>query len=110
MPLPDPSDQPLVTYAQNREDLFPWALVGHRTPGTYVDVGCYDERLHSVTRLFYDQGWSGLNIDANDQFASQYQERERDRFVWTGIGAEEGEMSFRFYPNPRTVSRRSTTT
>ena len=27
----------LISYAQNREDLYLWALVGHRPAGTYVD-------------------------------------------------------------------------
>ncbi len=62
----------LISYAQNREDLYLWALVGHRPGGTYVDVGCNDERLHSVTKLFYEQGWSGLNIDANESFAAGF--------------------------------------
>lgn len=91
--------QPLITYAQNREDLYLWALLAHRTPGTYVDVGCYQERLHSVTRLFYERGWSGLNIDANTRFASQYRCRTRDRFVGAAIGATAGELVFRQYPN-----------
>ena len=64
--------QTLGLTRQDREDLYLWALVGDRTPGTYVDVGCYDERLHSVTRLFYEHGWSGLNIDANDGFRPGY--------------------------------------
>jgi FkbM family methyltransferase len=87
----------LISYAQNREDLYLWALVGHRSRGTYVDVGCNDERVHSVTKLFYDQGWSGLNIDANDAFAAGFAARTRDVFVVSGVGAEAGELTFRQY-------------
>jgi len=87
----------LISYAQNREDLYLWALVGHRPAGTYVDVGCNDERVHSVTRMFYEQGWSGLNIDANDSFAEGFATRTRDRFVTSGIGAEPAELTFRQY-------------
>ncbi len=90
---------PLVSYAQNREDLYLWALVGHRTPGTYVDVGCNHERLHSVTRLFYEQGWSGISIDANGQFEREYRHRLRDRFVEAGVGEASGSLVFRHYPN-----------
>lgn len=93
-----PADAPLVSYAQNREDLFLWALLAHRTPGRYVDVGCYDEREHSVTRLFYERGWSGVNIDANEAFAEGYRRRDRDQFVCAGIGSEPGELVFRVYP------------
>jgi FkbM family methyltransferase len=93
----DPS-QTLVTYAQNREDLYLWALVGHRTPGFYVDVGCNHERLHSVTRLFYEHGWSGINIDANARFEPEYLWRTRDTFVASGVGEAAGELVFRDYP------------
>lgn len=96
--MADLIDRPLVSYAQNREDLFLWGLLAHRTPGTYVDVGCYQERLHSVTRLFYEHGWCGLNIDANPEFEAQYRVRERDTFVWSGIGSTAGELVFRSFP------------
>lgn len=97
-------DRPLITYAQNREDLYLWALLGHRTNGTYVDIGCNEERSHSVTRLFYERGWSGLNIDANESFGAQYRVRTRDRFIATGIGAEPGQLLFRVYPEQHGLS------
>jgi FkbM family methyltransferase len=93
------ADAPLVSYAQNREDLYLWALLGHRTPGTYVDIGCNHEREQSVTRLFYDRNWSGLNIDADPKYGAEYRCRDRDRFLSVGIGAASGEMSFRIYPD-----------
>ncbi len=88
---------PLVSYAQNREDLYLWALIGYRTPGFYVDVGCNHERLHSVTRLFYERGWSGINIDANPLMEREYAVRDRDVFVASGVGQTAGEMVFRQY-------------
>jgi FkbM family methyltransferase len=91
----DDINRPLVSYAQNREDLYLWALVGHRTPGFYVDVGCNHERLHSVTRLFYDRGWSGINIDANPLMEQEYAVRDRDQFVASGVGEVIGQMVFR---------------
>lgn len=87
----------LVSHSQNREDLYLWALVGHRPNGVYVDVGCNSESRDSVTRLFYDHGWSGVNIDANDRFAPEYSRRERDRFVHAGVGAAPGTFTFRDY-------------
>lgn|GEM_PF-6512910 len=89
----------LVTYAQNREDLFLYALVGHRTPGVYIDIGCNHERKHSVTRMFYEIGWRGLNVDANPIFADEYrQARPDDRFINCGISDAAGELTFRSYP------------
>lgn len=89
----------LVTYAQNREDLYLYALVGDRVNGTYVDVGCNHERLHSVTRLFYELGWRGLNIDANPAFGAEYAAaRPDDAFLNVGIGEHDGALTFRVYP------------
>lgn len=97
-----PSNGPggaLITYAQNREDLYLYALLGDRGNGTYVDVGCNHERLHSVTRLFYELGWRGLNIDANPAFAAEYAAgRPDDVFLNVGVGEHAGELTFRVYP------------
>ena len=89
----------LISYAQNREDIYLWALVGHRTPGTYVDVGCNDEQVGSVTRMFYDLGWSGLDIDADPKYRAGYSRRKRDAFLAIGISDEPGEHTFRIYPD-----------
>ena len=31
--------------------------------GFYVDVGAHDPAFHSVTKLFYDRGWRGVNVE-----------------------------------------------
>lgn len=90
---------PLITYAQNREDLYLFALIGHIENGFYVDVGANHERLHSVTRLFYERGWSGINIDANPTLIAEFAaERPKDANVNVGVGATDGKMRFREYP------------
>jgi FkbM family methyltransferase len=90
----------LVTYAQNREDLYLWALVGHVERGTYVDVGAYDSTLHSVTRLFYDRGWHGINIEANARrMASFLRDRPGDINLCTGVSSAPGTATFREYPD-----------
>jgi FkbM family methyltransferase len=54
---------PLVSYAQNGEDVVLWRAVGHVEGGVYVDVGAYDPVDDSVTKLFYDRGWRGLDVE-----------------------------------------------
>ena len=89
----------LVTYAQNREDLYLFALLGHVVNGFYVDVGAYHESLHSVTKLFYDRGWHGINIDANEGLMSQLSiHRPRDINLAVGVSDVEGLQTFREYP------------
>src|SRR5688572_4513997 len=54
---------PLITsFAQNGEDVRLWRIFANQGPGFYVDVGAGDPTADSVTRLFYDSGWTGINI------------------------------------------------
>lgn len=87
-----------VSYAQNREDFliaafFPDVAVGH-----YVDVGASEPEQYSVTKLFYDQGWSGINVEPIPELAEALRsERPRDVTVQVALGAEEGSLTFRQY-------------
>jgi hypothetical protein len=56
--LPDVS-----SYAQYGEDLVLWVALAHISKGFYIDVGASDPVQDSVTKLFYDRGWTGINIE-----------------------------------------------
>jgi FkbM family methyltransferase len=76
-----------VSYAQNLEDVVLWRVFQHVHKGTYVDVGAADPSEDSVTRAFYERGWSGLNIEPNPEFADRLrQERPRDAVVQACVG------------------------
>jgi FkbM family methyltransferase len=69
----------LISYAQNLEDIVLYKALWDVKNGTYVDVGAGDSEYLSVTKLFYDLGWSGLNVEPNSQYFSKLQqERPRD--------------------------------
>ena len=53
----------VISYAQNFEDVMLWRALQHVGAGYYVDIGANDPVVDSVTRWFYEQGWSGLNIE-----------------------------------------------
>ena len=36
--------------------------------GFYVDVGAADPEELSVTRAFYERGWSGINVEPRDEY------------------------------------------
>lgn len=55
----------LISYAQNYEDVMLWRAVGHIDDGFYIDVGAAWPTNDSVTKLFYDHGWRGINIEPN---------------------------------------------
>lgn len=64
-----------ITYAQNGEDIvLARAFPAHH--GRYIDVGAASPTLHSVTKLFYDRGWRGVNVEP---LVSWYEELERER-------------------------------
>jgi FkbM family methyltransferase len=52
-----------VSYAQNFEDVLLWRALRGVTHGFYIDVGAAHPDTDSVTRAFYDRGWSGINIE-----------------------------------------------
>ena len=56
--------------------------------GHYVDVGANHPRSDSVTRLFYEQGWSGITIEPLDEFVELHREqRPRDVQLQVAITA-----------------------
>ncbi len=90
----------LTTYAQNREDLYLYALLCDLKKGFYVDVGANHERLHSVTKLFYKIGWKGINIEPNSKLIKEFKlKRKRDINLQTAVSDKSGTLSFREYPN-----------
>lgn len=88
----------LISYAQNREDVYlNWLLAGKEN-GFYVDVGASDPIHDSVTKFFYDRGWSGINIEPIDtHFKNLIKERPRDINLQIGIAQTTGKLQFRQY-------------
>jgi FkbM family methyltransferase len=66
-----------------------------RKTGFYVDVGAADPVNLSVTKWFYELGWSGLNIEPNRQlFERLAADRPRDINLACGVGAIATEAQF----------------
>jgi FkbM family methyltransferase len=58
-----------TSYAQINEDITLWNLVGHeKNTGFYIDVGANDPEHFSVSKSFYDAGWTGINIEPQAGF------------------------------------------
>lgn len=57
----------------------------------YIDVGCNDSYIDSVTKLFYDRGACGINIDPVREYIDDYNaERPRDINLCLGCGRNHG--------------------
>jgi FkbM family methyltransferase len=52
-----------ISYAQNGEDALLARVLRGVERGRYVDIGAHDADMHSVTRAFYERGWSGVNVE-----------------------------------------------
>jgi FkbM family methyltransferase len=81
----------LVSYAQNFEDIMLWRALKHIKEGFYIDVGAAWPRKDSVTKLFYDRGWRGINVEPNPEFARLLkEERPRDVNLEQAMGDHTG--------------------
>lgn len=89
-----------VSYAQNREDVILNAFFDASETGFYVDVGANHPVHESVTKLFYDKGWSGINIEPTRWiFELLKLTRPRDVTIPVGVSNCDGVMQFREYPH-----------
>jgi FkbM family methyltransferase len=82
---------PFVSYAQNFEDVVLWRALRHIEKGFYVDVGAQDPEIDSVTRAFYERGWSGINIEpVEEYFIRLNQARPHDSNLRIAVGGMSG--------------------
>lgn len=88
----------VTTYAQYNEDLVLLALFHNVKKGFYVDVGANDPTLDSVTKIFYDRGWTGINIEpAKSIYLKLSKNRPNDINLHCGAGSESISLVFREY-------------
>jgi hypothetical protein len=66
--------------------------------GFYVDVGAHHPHRFSSTKLLYDRGWSGLNIDVTNSMRTLFpKSRPRDQFHFGLVGHPRTTTFFRFF-------------
>src|SRR3954469_14138544 len=86
----EPPGWPLsfISYAQNCEDVLLWRAFRDLPRGFYIDAGAQDPDVDSVTRAFYDRGWSGVNVEpVADYHARLVRARPRDMNLCAALGA-----------------------
>ncbi|MGY2803717.1 FkbM family methyltransferase [Bradyrhizobium sp. USDA 4506] len=85
----------MISYSQNFEDVLLARLFQGQSIGFYIDVGAWDPTRHSVTRHFYDQGWTGVNIEpVQRQFQLFVGERARDKNLNVAVADSAGRVRF----------------
>jgi FkbM family methyltransferase len=84
-----------ISYAQNYEDALLHRALSDVDVGVYVDVGANHPNVDSVTKAFYERGWSGINVEPiGSMVALLNQERPRDMNCQVLAGGEEGSKEF----------------
>jgi len=84
-------------YSELGEDI----LLQHycsKKSGFYIDIGAYHPKKISVTYLFYQRGWRGINIEPNPQAIKTFNRmRRRDINLNIGIYDEVGKLDYYYY-------------
>jgi len=100
---------PIISYAQNGEDIvLARALKPWGKKGFWVDCGAGHPKYDSVTKLFSEFGWTGINIEPlGEEFKLLIQDRPNDHNVQCLLGSQSGVGSI--FAGP-TENRGSSTT
>lgn len=86
---------PMVSYAQNGEDVMLRRVFDGQEKGFYIDIGASHPEKLSVTKHFYDLGWRGINIDPlKNNIALFEQQRPEDINLAVAIGEENKFVTF----------------
>jgi FkbM family methyltransferase len=84
-------------YSELGEDV----ILQHYCPektGFYIDIGAYHPKRISVTRMFYERGWRGINIEPNPNSIKAFNRiRRRDINLNIGVSDETGELDYYYY-------------
>jgi FkbM family methyltransferase len=84
-----------ISYAQNFEDVLLNRVFKGKTKGFYIDVGALHPTFDSITKAFYDRGWSGINIEPIKEKYNIFQkERLRDINLNIALSNSEGNLEF----------------
>jgi FkbM family methyltransferase len=85
----------MISYAQNFEDVVLSRVFHGVDRGRYIDIGAFDPVIDSVTKHFYDRGWSGVNVEAVERFHRKFvEQRPRDWNINVVVGPREGAVDF----------------
>lgn len=85
----------IISYAQNFEDVMLRRALADINEGFYVDVGAAWPEEHSVTKTFYDAGWTGINVEPNPElFTLLATARPRDINLQYAVSSYSGRSTF----------------
>ncbi|UPT70054.1 MAG: hypothetical protein M0D53_13080 [Flavobacterium sp. JAD_PAG50586_2] len=84
-----------ISFSKSGDDVQLMKLINNRTPGAYVDIGCWHPVKASNTYFFYVRGWKGICIDPNPELKVLYDQlRPKDNFVNAGVGESGSSLEY----------------
>jgi FkbM family methyltransferase len=86
-----------TSYAHANEDVLLFEALSEVSSqvGFYIDVGANDPEDASITKLFYDRGWRGINIEPSPEWFARLSEvRRRDTNVHAVASNQPGHIEF----------------
>lgn len=89
------------SYAQEGEDLVINRLLGGKTTGFYVEVGCHHPFRFSNTYFFYRKGWRGICIDPLPGTKKAFNRwRKRDKVLEVGVSDVASFLTYHMFNEP----------
>jgi FkbM family methyltransferase len=83
------------SYSQNLEDVILGRVLKDVTEGFYIDAGAFDPNLDSVTKAFYELGWTGINVEpVRNHFEKFLADRSKDINLQYLLSSSEEEIDF----------------
>jgi FkbM family methyltransferase len=88
-------------YSQEGEDLLLSRIFDHQPKGFYVDCGAHHPFRFSNTKLLYDKGWRGINIEPNPEVSDLFKRyRPNDMYCGVGVSEQKGTIPYYVYGHP----------
>ena len=93
------------SYSRDAQDLIINHFFKDKKKGIYIDVGYYQPYNFNNTKLLYDRGWSGINIDLDFHTIDFFNfVRKRDENINIAISEKEGEKDLYFFHNRSAIN------
>ena len=93
------------SHSSGAQDIIINHFFKNKKKGIYIDVGCYHPYIENNTKLLYDRGWSGINIDLDFHSIDFFNfVRKRDENINIAISDKEGEQDLYFFHNRSAIN------
>ncbi|MBB2144113.1 FkbM family methyltransferase [Pedobacter sp. LMG 31464] len=89
------------SFSAEGEDIMLTRLFPNKISGFFVDIGAHHPSYASNTKLFYNMGWNGINIEPNPNAKELFdKERPRDINLSLLISEKNGNVNFHMFNQP----------